>query len=96
MIRNPMRSMICSSLILVEYLEDGSVYACRLKYRLCGIYDKQPVICDTEMMYELYYMNTISEKQFIVNNFAFCMELAKKNKNESIQRRIEKLYETYL
>jgi DNA-directed RNA polymerase subunit RPC12/RpoP len=52
---------------------------CRhLKYRLCGIYDKRPVICDTEMNMERYkYIYCTDCGERLKETALFCTECGK-------------------
>jgi Fe-S-cluster containining protein len=49
---------------------------CRhLRDNLCDIYEKRPLICNVEKMYERYFKDTMTEEAFIEMNLAACRQL---------------------
>lgn len=49
-----------------------------LENNLCEIYFERPDICNVEKMYELYFKDSISEDEYIRQNFDACNELKSK------------------
>ncbi|GHU15270.1 hypothetical protein FACS1894163_01390 [Spirochaetia bacterium] len=52
---------------------------CRyLKNNLCLIYENRPLICNVEKMYNTYFKETMSEKDYLQKNIHVCEKLQNK------------------
>lgn len=62
----------------------------------CKIYAQRPIICNVQAMYETYFKDKVSEKEFIRQNLLVCYALNKETKqatNETILLNLIKKYE---
>lgn len=66
------------------------------KTNRCRIYARRPIICNVQVMYETYFKEKMSEKEFIRQNLLVCYKLNKEAKiadNVTILLNLIKKYE---
>lgn len=68
----------CKHINLIPELacfNDGFGTCVYLKDNLCSIYEKRPEVCRVDIMYEKYYADIYSRKEFYHMNQKVCKEL---------------------
>jgi hypothetical protein len=72
--------------VLSDYDEGNGT--CRyLQNNLCGIYANRPLICNIEKMYQVYFMDILTEEEFINMNTQACKKLSGVSEGEVIEHR---------
>jgi Fe-S-cluster containining protein len=59
---------------------------------LCAIYDRRPVICNGEMIYQKY-VSGISRKDFFLLNLRRCMELSEEFGDKALDKQLKEAYD---
>lgn len=59
---------------------DGTCIYFNTKDRLCTIYDERPMICRIDKMYELYFKNKYSKKDYYKMNYDLCLKWEKERR----------------
>lgn len=71
--RNIASSSIYSSLDrgdgICKYFDD--------KTSLCSIYENRPIKCNVDAMYDIYFVNIMTKKEYYDLNYKFCEKLKK-------------------
>ncbi|MBQ3647158.1 MAG: YkgJ family cysteine cluster protein [Synergistaceae bacterium] len=70
--------MCCRMLKHVPQLHDfdkGDGVCKYLENNLCSIYDKRPLICNVQKMYEKFFANIMPPEEFIFLNLEACQKL---------------------
>lgn len=57
--------------------DNGNGICAYLQGNLCNIYAKRPVICNIEKMYNIYFKEIITEKDFVIQNINCCINIIK-------------------
>ena len=75
--------------------EDGVCRYLDEKTNRCKIYTQRPTICNVQAMYETYFKDKVSEKEFIRQNLLVCYALNKEAKQEANARILLNLIKKY-
>lgn len=67
----------CCRLIgkVMPELDDGSGSCLYLKDNKCQIYDHRPEICDTDRLYERYFVGKMTKEEWVELNRKSCQDL---------------------
>lgn len=63
--------------------------------QLCRVYSHRPEICNVDKVYETYFRNAMSEREFIVMNLEACYQLNYKAANIGNMNTIKELIEKF-
>jgi Fe-S-cluster containining protein len=76
---------------LFEYDRGNGVCRYLTENNLCLIYSNRPTICNVEKMYDLYFKNTLLQKNYILGNLNACVKLANSAKNSTVYEQLKKI-----
>jgi Fe-S-cluster containining protein len=87
--------MITSISALADY--DNGDGTCRyLVANLCAVYPDRPQICNTSAMYDAFFKQGMSEREFVKINLESCEKIALLFNDESALRKIKEAARQWL